>query len=84
MSHTTESGVDCVFDPVGGDIFYNCVRCIRTGGCLLSIGYASGVVPVISMEHLLNRNISIVGVWTYAVHYPSESQHSVLEVVRLW
>ena len=47
----------------------------------MTIGFASGIIPSISMEHLLQRNIAVIGVWTYAVHYPSENEHSVAELV---
>ena len=50
----------------------------------MTIGYASGVIPSISLEHLLQRNVAIIGVWTYAVHYPDENEHSAAEIVRLW
>ena len=54
------------------------------GGSLLTIGYAAGTIPSISLEHILQRNVAIIGVWTYAVHYPNENEHSAAEVVRLW
>ena len=50
----------------------------------MTIGYASGAIPSVTLEHLLQRNIAIVGVWTYAVHYPRENEHAATEVVRLW
>ena len=84
MNYTNGTGVGCAFDPVGGDYIYSCLRCIGTGGSLLTIGYASGIIPSISLEHLLQRNMSIIGVWTYAVHYPVENEHSATEIVRLW
>ena len=81
MNWTQETGVGCAFDPVGGDHIFACIRCIGIGGSLLTIGYASGIIPSLSVEHLLQRNIAIVGVWTYAVHYPNENEHSAAELV---
>ena len=84
MDWTRQNGVGCVFDPVGGDHIYACIRCIGIGGALLTIGYASGIIPSLSLDHLLQRNIAIIGVWTYAVHYPNENEHAAAELVRLW
>src|SRR6202043_254068 len=36
-------GVDVVFDPVGGEIFENSVRCIAWGARLLVIGFTGGI-----------------------------------------
>ena len=68
---TDQAGVHCVVDPVGGDYMTGCLRCTRPGGCILTLGYAAGI-PSIPVEQLLQRNISLVGVWTTVSHYPTE------------
>ena len=40
---TDGRGVDVVFDPVGGEIFENSVRCIAWGARLLVIGVSGGI-----------------------------------------
>ena len=66
MNWTQEAGVGCVFDPVGGDHIFGCIRCIGIGGSLLTIGYASGVIPSLSVEHLLQRKEVDVSSFTAA------------------
>ena len=39
---TDGRGVDVVFDPIGGDVFHDALRCLDIGGRLLTIGYAAG------------------------------------------
>ena len=59
-------GVDVVFDPVGGDLFDDSLRCIAPLGRILTIGYASGRIPNIPANLLLVKNISVIGLyWGY-------------------
>ncbi|KAK7242185.1 oxidoreductase [Aureococcus anophagefferens] len=41
-------GVDIVFDPVGGDYIFSVLRCMKVGGALLTVGFASGKIPTVS------------------------------------
>lgn len=54
-------GVDVVLDPVGGDRTVDNLRVLREGGRLVIIGFAAGHIPVIKVNRLLLRNISVVG-----------------------
>ena len=54
-------GVDIVFDAIGGDSIYSTLRCLKIGGALLSVGFATKI-PSVSLEHLLQRNVSVLGV----------------------
>lgn len=56
-------GVDVVYDPVGGGAFDSALRATRPGGRLLAIGFASGVVPQVSANLLLVKNLSVIGMW---------------------
>lgn len=56
-------GVDVVFDPVGGDQFRAAMRACRPEGRILTIGYASGEVPQIPANHLLVKNLSVLGLY---------------------
>ena len=55
-------GADVIFDPVGGDVFDESVRCIAFDGRLLVIGFTSGRLPVLPVNYALIKGISIVGV----------------------
>jgi NADPH2:quinone reductase len=55
-------GADIIYDPVGGDVFDESVRCIAWGGRLLVVGFASGRIPNISANMPLIKGFSVVGV----------------------
>ena len=55
-------GVDVVFDPVGGKLFDEALRCLSPLGRLLVIGFASGKIPSISVNYALIKQLSIIGV----------------------
>lgn len=56
-------GVDVVYDPVGGDQFDAAFRATNPEGRILSIGFASGTVPQIKANHLLVKNLSVMGLY---------------------
>jgi NADPH:quinone reductase len=58
---TEGRGVDVVFDPVGGEIFENSVRCIAWGARLLVIGFTGGV-GLARTNLLLIKGASVLGV----------------------
>jgi NADPH2:quinone reductase len=61
--HTGGRGVDVVVDPVGGDAFDDAIRVLATEGRLLVLGFASGGgIPMVKVNRLLLRNVSVVGV----------------------
>jgi NADPH:quinone reductase len=57
-----KTGVDLCFDPVGGDVFDQSVRCMAFGGRYLVIGFTSGRIPEISVNYPLIKGFSIIGV----------------------
>ena len=56
-------GVDVVYDPVGGDQFTAAMRACRPEARILTIGFASGEVPQIPANHLLVKNLSVMGLY---------------------
>ena len=56
-------GVDVVYDPVGGEQFDAAFRATNPEGRLLTIGFASGTVPQIKANHLLVKNLSVMGLY---------------------
>ncbi len=56
-------GADVVYDPVGGDQFTAAMRATNPDGRLLPLGFASGSVPQIPANHLLVKNLSVIGYW---------------------
>jgi NADPH2:quinone reductase len=58
---TEGRGVDVVFDPVGGAIFEDSVRCIAWGARLLVIGFTGGI-GLARTNLLLIKGASVLGV----------------------
>jgi NADPH2:quinone reductase len=56
-------GADVVYDPVGGDQFSAAFRACRPEARILTIGFASGDVPEIKANHVMVKNISILGLY---------------------
>jgi NADPH2:quinone reductase len=56
-------GVDVVYDAVGGASFEAAFRATNPGGRILVIGFASGGVPRIKANHLLVKNVDVMGVY---------------------
>jgi NADPH2:quinone reductase len=55
-------GADTIYDPVGGDVFDESIRCIAFGGRILSIGFTSGRLPVLPVNIALIKGFSVIGV----------------------
>ena len=66
-------GADVIYDPVGGDVLDQSLRCIAWEGRLLVIGFASGEAPQAAANYLLVKNASVVGVYwgAYRQHNPA-------------
>jgi NADPH2:quinone reductase len=60
---TAGRGADVVFDPVGGDVFDESLRCVAPLGRLLPIGFASGRIPEIPANILLVKNLTVIGLY---------------------
>ncbi|GGH29756.1 NADPH2:quinone reductase [Cribrihabitans marinus] len=56
-------GADVVYDAIGGDVFKAAFRATNPEGRLLPIGFAGGEVPQIPANHLLVKNLSVLGVY---------------------
>lgn len=62
VKELTNGGADVIYDPVGGDVFDESVRCIGWDGRLLVIGFADGRIPEIGVNMPLIKGFSVVGV----------------------
>lgn len=54
-------GADVVYDPIGGDQFKAAMRACRPEARLIPLGFASGEVPQIPANHLLVKNLTVIG-----------------------
>src|SRR6266446_5817902 len=58
---TDGRGADVVFDPVGGDVFENSMRCIAWGARLLIVGFTGGI-GLAKTNLLMIKGASVLGV----------------------
>lgn len=78
-------GADVIYDPVGGDVFDESVRCIAFDGRLLVIGFTSGRIPTISVNMPLIKGFSVVGVRAgeYGRQFPEKGRQN-LDAIWKW
>ncbi|MEO8558506.1 MAG: NADPH:quinone oxidoreductase family protein [Rhodospirillales bacterium] len=58
---TQGSGVEAIYDPVGGEVFDQSLRCLAPEGRICPVGFASGRIPKAPANILLVKNVSVVG-----------------------
>ena len=61
---TGGKGADVIYDPVGGALFDQCMRCINWYGRVLVIGFAAGDIPKLSTNLVLLKSCQVVGVFS--------------------
>jgi NADPH2:quinone reductase len=78
-------GADVIYDPVGGDVFDESVRCIAFDGRLLSIGFTSGRLPVLPVNMALIKGFSLMGVRAgeYGRRFPEKGRENQAAIWRL-
>jgi NADPH2:quinone reductase len=78
-------GADVIYDPVGGDIFDESVRCIAFDGRLLVVGFTSGRIPHISVNMPLIKGFSVMGVRAgeYGRQFPDKGRENIQAVWEL-
>ncbi len=54
-------GADVIYDPVGGDVFDESMRCIAPFGRILIVGFTSGRPALAKTNHLLVKDASVIG-----------------------
>lgn len=78
-------GVDVVYDPVGGDVFKQSMRCINPEGRMIVVGFAAGDVQQIPANHLLVKNVDVLGFYWggYANFKPEIFRQSFKELAKM-
>lgn len=83
LSLTDGRGADVIFDPVGGKVFEESLRCVAPEGRLIPMGFAGGDIPQIPANILLVKNATAIGIyWGYymgwgRVPFPPERRAAV-------
>ena len=72
-------GADVIYDPVGGDVFDESVRCIAFNGRLLVVGFTSGRIPTLAVNMPLIKGFSVMGVRAgeYGRQFPDKGRENV-------
>ncbi|MEO0883757.1 MAG: NADPH:quinone oxidoreductase family protein [Pseudomonadota bacterium] len=78
-------GADVIFDPVGGDVFDESVRCIAFDGRLCVIGFTSGRIADLPTNMALIKGFSLVGVRAgeYGRQFPERGREN-MEAIWQW
>ncbi len=58
---TNGLGADVIYDPVGGDVFDESVRCIAPFGRILVVGFTGGRPALAKTNHLLVKDATVIG-----------------------
>lgn len=61
LSGGQKSGVDVVYDPVGGEMFDASLRVVNWNARILIVGFAGGGVPQVPANILLVKNVAALG-----------------------
>ncbi|WP_404423029.1 NADPH:quinone oxidoreductase family protein [Thalassospira australica] len=79
------TGADVVYDPVGGDVFDQSLRCVAPGARILLIGFASGSIPQIPANILLVKNVAALGFYfgAYLEQNPDIAKAGMAELLEL-
>jgi NADPH:quinone reductase len=81
----TDGGVDVVVDPVGGRHSEPALRATRTFGRFCVIGFASGPIASVPLNHVLLNNRTVVGVdWgAWAMRDPEGHRAMLDELIEM-
>jgi NADPH:quinone reductase len=77
------TGVDLVYDAIGGTVGEEALRALREDGQFLVIGFASGSIPKLPANQVLLRNRRVIGVdWgAWAGRNPADNHAMVAAIV---
>jgi NADPH2:quinone reductase len=83
---TAGRGADVIYDPVGGDLFDQCCRCINWNGRLLVIGFTSGRIPEYKANLALLKGSSMVGVFLgrFRKEDPLEYENNFQQLLNMY
>ena len=79
-------GADVIYDPVGGTLFDQCLRCIDWYGRILVIGFAAGNIPKAPINLILLKSCQLVGVFygAWSFRSPEENARNFSELLELF
>jgi NADPH:quinone reductase len=83
---TDGKGADVIYDPVGGALFDQCMRCINWYGRILVIGFAAVPIPKVSINLILLKSCELVGVFygAWTARAPADAAANFQEILDLY
>ena len=81
---TGGKGADVIFDPVGGDLFDQSLRCVAPEGRVLVIGFASGRIGEVKANRLLLKEYGVLGVYwgAFARREPEQNRANFARLIE--
>ena len=83
---TKGQGADVIYDPVGGPLFDQCMRCINWNGRVLVVGFVGGDIPKVPTNLVLLKNCQIVGVFygVFSGRFPVDNEQNFAEITEMF
>ena len=83
---TGGKGADVIYDPVGGALFDQVLRCINWYGRILVIGFTAGGIPKAPINLILLKSCQVVGVFygAWSARAPHENAANIRELLDLF
>lgn len=83
---TDDQGADVIYDPVGGPLFDQCMRCINWGGRVLVVGFVGGDIPRLPTNLVLLKSCQVVGVFygAFSMRFPEQNRKNFSELMALF
>lgn len=82
---TADRGADVIYDPVGGNVFDESMRCVAPFGRILIVGFTSGRPALAKTNHLLIKDAELIGftIGALARHDPAWAARNTAELMLL-
>lgn len=83
---TDGNGADVIYDPVGGDLFNQCMRCINWYGRVLVVGFVGGGIPQLPTNLVLLKSCQVVGVFygAFSARLPQDNRENFREIMDMF
>ena len=83
---TGGKGADVIYDPVGGPLFDQCMRCINWEGRILIVGFVGGDIPRVPTNLVLLKSCQVVGVFygAFSGRFPVENEQNFAELLQMF
>ncbi|MEP3297772.1 MAG: NADPH:quinone oxidoreductase family protein [Pseudoruegeria sp.] len=78
-------GADVVYETIGGAVFSEALRAMNPEGRMIPIGFAGGDVPQIPANHLLVKNLTVIGLyWGGYTKFAPEVIAKTMKQLNTW